>query len=102
SRGRPDADRVTIRARRTGSREVVFTVSDRGPGVPAAARELIFTPFHTSRPEGLGMGLAISHSLMEAMGGDLQLLPIDGNGGASFAATLLAEPGLATPASSTY
>ncbi|WP_253444233.1 hypothetical protein [Halomonas sp. Y3] len=38
------------------------------------------------------MGLAISHSLMEAMGGSLRLLPADGSGGATFAATLLAEP----------
>ncbi|MDI5922990.1 PAS domain S-box protein [Halomonas sp. LR5S13] len=93
SRGRPDADRVVIRARRTGPREVVLTVSDRGPGVPASVREHIFAPFHTSRPEGLGMGLAISHSLMEAMGGDLQLLLDDGADGATFAGTLLCEPG---------
>ncbi|MCL7940579.1 PAS domain S-box protein [Halomonas sp. ATCH28] len=99
SRRRPDADQVTIDARRTGPREVVLTVSDHGPGVPAAARELVFAPFHSGRPEGLGMGLAISLSLMEAMGGDLRLLPDDGAGGATFAATLLADAPSPTPPS---
>ncbi|WP_373181658.1 PAS domain S-box protein [Halomonas campaniensis] len=94
SRGCPGADRVTIHARRTGRREVTFTVSDHGPGVAEADAERIFAPFHSGRPDGLGMGLAISHSLMEAMGGRLVLKPAAaGSGGATFAGTLLAEPG---------
>ncbi|MFP4262220.1 MAG: ATP-binding protein [Halomonas sp.] len=97
SRERPGADRVTLAARRSGRREVTLTVSDRGPGVPAEQAERIFTPFHSSRPEGLGMGLAISRSLMEAMGGALRLQPADGSGGATLAATLLAEPPSAEP-----
>ncbi|MBB3191467.1 PAS domain-containing sensor histidine kinase [Halomonas cerina] len=92
SRGHPGADQVLIHARRSGPREVIVTVSDRGPGVPEAQRERIFTPFHSGRPEGLGMGLAISHSLMEAMGGRLALAQADGSGGATFAGTLQAEP----------
>ncbi|APE31677.1 PAS domain-containing sensor histidine kinase [Halomonas aestuarii] len=98
SRDHPGADRVLIRARRTGPREVRFTVSDRGPGVPEAQRAQVFAPFHSGRPEGLGMGLAISHSLMEAMGGRLVLAPAGGSGGATFAGTLLAEPGPLPPA----
>lgn len=98
SRAYPGADRVTIRARQSGPREVCFTISDRGPGVPEAERERIFAPFHSGRPEGLGMGLAISHSLMEAMGGRLVLVPAGGSGGATFAGTLLAESGPLPPA----
>lgn len=90
SRERPDAMRVDIRARRSGQREVTFSVSDRGPGVAAGEAQAIFTPFHSSRPEGLGMGLAISRSLMEAMGGSLGLA--DSSEGATFTGTLLAEP----------
>jgi two-component system, LuxR family, sensor kinase FixL len=90
SRGHPGADRVLIRARRSGPREVIFTVSDRGPGIAPGDAERIFAPFHSSRPGGLGMGLAISHSLMEAMGGRLSLA--DGSGGATFAGTLQTEP----------
>jgi two-component system, LuxR family, sensor kinase FixL len=101
SRDHSGAERVSLRARQTGRREVTLTVSDQGPGIPAAEAERIFAPFHSGRPEGLGMGLAISHSLMEAMGGQLRLLPADGSGGATFAATLLAEPTLAISKSPT-
>ena len=92
SRDHPGAGQVRLRARRSGRREVTLLVCDQGPGVPAEEAERIFAPFHSGRPEGLGMGLAISHSLMEAMGGSLRLLPAAGSGGATFAATLLAEP----------
>jgi len=92
SREQPRAGRVEIRAWRSGRREVTLTVNDRGPGVPVDQAESIFAPFHSGRAEGLGMGLAISRSLMEAMGGNLRLLSPDGSGGATFAATLLAEP----------
>ncbi|MGM0915685.1 MAG: PAS domain-containing sensor histidine kinase [Pseudomonadota bacterium] len=92
SREQPRAGRVEIRARRSGRREVTLTVNDQGLGVPVDQAESIFEPFHSGRAEGLGMGLAISRSLMEAMGGNLRLLSPDGSGGATFAATLLAEP----------
>ncbi|MDI5933845.1 ATP-binding protein [Halomonas kalidii] len=98
SRDHPGADRVAIRARRTGRREVTVTVGDRGPGIAADDAARIFAPFHSTRSDGLGMGLAISHSLMEAMGGRLVLAPDDGSGGATFAATLLTEPAPLTPA----
>ncbi|WP_163560248.1 PAS domain S-box protein [Halomonas sp. NO4] len=91
SRDHPGATSVSIRAYRSGPREVTVTVSDQGPGIAAAQAAHLFTPFHTTRDEGLGMGLAISHSLMEAMGGSLRL--VDSSGGATFAATLQAEPG---------
>lgn len=84
------AARVEVRAHRSGPREVTFSVRDQGPGITADEAQAIFTPFHSSRPEGLGMGLAISRSLMEAMGGSLALS--DGSDGATFTGTLLAEP----------
>ncbi|MCE8015976.1 PAS domain S-box protein [Halomonas sp. MCCC 1A17488] len=90
SRERPGATRVEIHAHRSGRREVTFRVSDQGPGISHDEAQAIFTPFHSSRPEGLGMGLAISRSLMEAMGGSLSLA--DGSDGATFTGTLLAEP----------
>ncbi|PMR75541.1 ATP-binding protein [Billgrantia endophytica] len=96
SRDQPGADRVLIRAYRTGPRGVTFTVKDQGPGIGREQAQQIFTPFHSTRPEGLGMGLAISHSLMEAMGGSLVLA--SGSDGATFEGTLQAEPGsLARP-----
>ncbi|MCG6657448.1 PAS domain S-box protein [Halomonas campisalis] len=89
SRDHPGADRVVIDARSSGPREVTFRVRDRGPGIAASRAAHLFEPFHSTREEGLGMGLAISHSLMEAMGGGLEL--VSGSGGATFAGTLQAE-----------
>ena len=50
-------------------------VSDQGPGVPAERLDGIFTPFNTSKPEGLGLGLSMSRSIIEGFGGTLQALP---------------------------
>ncbi|KAA0011136.1 PAS domain S-box protein [Billgrantia pellis] len=90
SRDRPEATEVRLRAMHSGPREVVFHVSDRGPGINADEAQTIFAPFHSHRPDGLGMGLAISRSLMEAMGGSLVLE--GGSDGATFAGTLQTEP----------
>lgn len=56
---------------RPGEREVTVTVEDRGPGVPAGAREAIFAPFHRLQRngEGAGLGLAIVREVAEAHGG---------------------------------
>ena len=46
-------------------------VSDSGFGLPPDQRDLVFDAFHTNKPNGLGMGLAISRSIIEAHGGRL-------------------------------
>ncbi|MCE8019453.1 PAS domain S-box protein [Halomonas sp. MCCC 1A11036] len=89
SREQPGATRVEIHAHQSGPREVTFSVSDQGPGITHGEAQVIFAPFHSSRPEGLGMGLAISRSLMEAMGGSLELA--NSSEGATFTGTLLSE-----------
>lgn len=62
---------VAVRAGETGTLEIA--VGDSGPGVPAGEASRIFEPFHTTKPAGLGMGLAISRALVEAHGGHLRL-----------------------------
>ena len=63
------------------------TVADRGAGIAAADRENIFRPFFTTKPDGMGMGLNICRSIIEAHGGRLWVT--DGpEGGAVFHFTL--------------
>ncbi|WP_161133902.1 sensor histidine kinase [Schauerella aestuarii] len=52
-------------------RQVVVTVSDNGPGLHPDVVDLLFTPFTTSKPQGLGLGLVISRDLAREFGGDL-------------------------------
>jgi C4-dicarboxylate-specific signal transduction histidine kinase len=62
------------------SGSVLVTVSDSGPGLPQANRERIFEPFHTTKSSGLGMGLSICRSIVEAHGGQLWAKPNEPRG----------------------
>ncbi|OSZ71083.1 hypothetical protein CAP39_07615 [Sphingomonas sp. IBVSS1] len=66
--------------------EVAITVADDGPGLPSAIAASLFTPFQTSKPRGLGLGLVISRDICRAMAGDLVLAPTAT--GTSFCITL--------------
>jgi len=68
-----------------GGVEVV--VRDTGPGVPAEIQAQIFDPFFTTKSQGLGLGLVISRSILEAHGSALQLRGVP-EGGAEFSFTL--------------
>ena len=59
--GKP-AIEVTVRAGRDadGNEQVVLTLSDNGPGIPEAFRDKVFSPFCTSKPRGMGLGLPIA------------------------------------------
>lgn len=50
---------------------IVFTISNSGPGIPPDSLEAIFTPFFTTKPEGVGLGLAISKRIAEDHQGHL-------------------------------
>jgi PAS domain S-box-containing protein len=66
-------------------------VRDSGGGVPEAARERLFEPFFTTKAEGLGMGLSISRSIVDAHGGSMHVDPLDGPG-ATFSFVLPTDP----------
>lgn len=51
---------------------VEISVQDQGPGVSEPELEQIFTPFYTSKIDGLGLGLSMSRSIIEGFGGELQ------------------------------
>jgi signal transduction histidine kinase len=59
---------TTVRAEPNG---VVVAVKDSGLGLATASLEHIFAPFYTTKPGGLGMGLSICRSIIEAHGGRL-------------------------------
>ena len=50
---------------------VEFIVDDDGPGVPVTEREKIFTPFHTTRDQGTGLGLALSLTIVQLHDGTI-------------------------------
>jgi signal transduction histidine kinase len=63
--------------------EVWIRVIDNGPGIPAEDRERIWSPFHTTKETGTGLGLALSRKTVEAHGGRMELEP-DSNRGSEF------------------
>jgi signal transduction histidine kinase len=55
--------------------EVVLSLQDSGPGIPAALAPRLFEPFYTTKERGSGLGLTLAHNLVEANGGHLELDP---------------------------
>lgn len=84
--------RLAIHAERQGSISHVF-VEDTGPGLPAKARENLFTAFRGSaRSGGTGLGLAIAYELARAHGGTIKLAESRGGGRTVFEITIPDQP----------
>jgi two-component system sensor kinase FixL len=81
---------ISTRARSRTTAEV--SVADTGCGIPQEVREALFSPFQSSKAEGMGIGLSISRTIVEAHGGKIWAEDRDG-GGTVFRFTLrMAEP----------
>jgi PAS domain S-box-containing protein len=65
------ARELLISTGKAESGDVLAVVRDSGPGLAPAARERIFEAFYTTKPAGLGLGLSICHTIIEAHGGRL-------------------------------
>jgi len=79
--------RLLLRTAPSDHSGVEVAVEDTGMGFDDRDVELLFQPFHTTRPDGMGMGLTISRSVVEAHGGRL-IARNNPGGGATFSFTL--------------
>jgi signal transduction histidine kinase len=77
----PAGGRVRIGSARDGG-EIRVWVEDQGVGFEAGDEERLFDPFYSTKPDGMGLGLAISRNIIEAHGGQLFVRP--NNPGACF------------------
>jgi signal transduction histidine kinase len=70
-RGNDAVGELTVRTERSASGPLLISVSDDGVGLPPEYADRIFNAFFTTKPNGLGMGLSISRSIIESHGGRL-------------------------------
>jgi two-component system sensor histidine kinase DctS len=95
---------LTLRAARTDGRWLLVAVADCGPGVGESAARQLFTPFFTTRADGMGLGLSACRTIVERLGGALTFVNLrDADArvrGAEFRFTLpLAAAEAASPSS---
>lgn len=69
-----DKKGVTLSAHPGEGGRILFRIADTGPGLSPSARKLLFEPFSTTKPAGMGLGLAISQAIAEAHGGSLSAM----------------------------
>jgi signal transduction histidine kinase len=71
---------LLITSRGSDDGEAVVAVQDSGPGLDPKDVDRIFDPFFSTKPEGMGLGLSISRTIIEAHGGALWATQNKGNG----------------------
>ncbi len=76
-----DEGSLRLSARSQG-RLIIFQIGDTGPGIPEGEIPRLFTPFHTTKPDGTGLGLAYSKKVVEGMGGKIYLANRENSAGA--------------------
>jgi PAS domain S-box-containing protein len=86
---RDESGELTVKSQLQDS-QLLFSVSDTGPGLSDGNVDQMFSAFFTTKPQGSGMGLAISRSIVESHGGRLWATANDGRG-ATFHFTLPTE-----------
>ena len=82
---------LTVSAAPDGDGRVAIQIADTGPGLAPEVAERLFQPFVTTKPQGMGIGLSICRSIIEAYGGELHAKPNSG-GGTVFAFSLPTAP----------
>ncbi|MEA2062690.1 MAG: ATP-binding protein [Gemmatimonadota bacterium] len=74
----------------------LLCLSDDGPGIQGSLREKVFEPFFSSRPQGFGLGLAVVHRIVHALGGIIYVEACPPGQGASFLIALKRHDGAGT------
>jgi len=85
--GREDR-RIRLQASQAANGDFIMAVEDSGPGVPTASQQQIFEPFRSTKVEGVGIGLTICRSIIEAHQGRIWCDGSDALGGARFTISL--------------
>jgi len=75
-----DERRLEVRTARGGDGSVIASVSDRGRGIPPADLERIFEPFVTTKSNGMGLGLSVCRTIVDAHGGSIVVSSEPGKG----------------------
>ena len=78
------AHRLLISSQRTDPKSIQVTINDTGPGMDKETLDRIFDTFYTTRKEGMGLGLSISRTIIEAHGGQLTAHSAPGTGSTFF------------------
>jgi PAS domain S-box-containing protein len=71
---------LVVRSRQNGTQQLLVSVTDSGVGISAGNADRLFNAFFTTKPSGMGMGLAICRSIVEAHGGRLSASGNEGPG----------------------
>jgi PAS domain S-box-containing protein len=77
-------ERILTVSSRVQHGKVVIGVTDTGPGLDAGAAARVFDAFYSTKPTGMGMGLAISRTILRAQGGEIRAIPNVVGGGCRF------------------
>jgi two-component system, LuxR family, sensor kinase FixL len=84
----PVAGRQVVLAAEVAGDRVVVSIVDNGPGVPDDELDLLFQPFFTTKPTGIGLGLSICRTIVASHDGSLEARRNGDGGGMTFSLTL--------------
>jgi two-component system sensor kinase FixL len=86
--GKSPVKQLLIRVRPNGEDQVEISVGDTGPGISPEVKENLFRPFTSTKSTGMGLGLSICRTIIEAHGGRLSV-ESEPESGTTFAFTLM-------------